>query len=99
MGLLLIHDVIECIAGIHPARWAIVNGKLYLNNGFVAHSLWSLNKRANRSRRQELGGFPEAALANVTELNRTELSFARGRKSRIVATGRASASIVGKGSP
>jgi YHS domain-containing protein len=35
------------IADIDPARWAIVDGKLYLNNGFVAQSLWSLNKRSH----------------------------------------------------
>ena len=35
------------IADIDPSRWAIVNGKLYLNNGFVAEKLWSLNKSGN----------------------------------------------------
>ena len=34
-------------ADIDPSRWAIVNGKLYLNNGFVAEKLWSLNKSGN----------------------------------------------------
>jgi YHS domain-containing protein len=32
------------IADIDPSRWAVVDGKLYLNNGFVAEKLWSLNK-------------------------------------------------------
>ena len=35
------------IADVDPSRWAIVNGKLYLNNGFVAQRLWSLDKRGN----------------------------------------------------
>ena len=35
------------IADIDPSRWAIVSGKLYLNNGFVAEKLWSLNKSGN----------------------------------------------------
>lgn len=35
------------IADIDPSRWAVVDGKLYLNNGLLAQSLWSLNKRGN----------------------------------------------------
>jgi len=35
------------IADIDPSRWAIVDGKLYLNNGFVAEKLWSLNRSGN----------------------------------------------------
>jgi YHS domain-containing protein len=35
------------IADIDPHRWAIVDGKLYLNNGFVAQSLWSLDKHGS----------------------------------------------------
>src|SRR5262245_21595892 len=35
------------IADIDPARWAIVAGKLYLNNNFFSHGLWSLNKNGN----------------------------------------------------
>jgi YHS domain-containing protein len=35
---------LDRIADIDPSRWAIVNGKLYLNNGFVSEKLWSLNK-------------------------------------------------------
>jgi len=35
------------IADIDPARWAIVDGKLYLNNNRFAHALWSLDKSDN----------------------------------------------------
>jgi YHS domain-containing protein len=35
------------IADADPSRWAIVGGKLYLNNGYLAQSLWSLNKSGN----------------------------------------------------
>jgi YHS domain-containing protein len=35
---------LDRIADIDPNKWAIVDGKLYLNNGLVAQSLWSLNK-------------------------------------------------------
>ncbi len=35
------------IADIDPDRWSIVEGKLYLNNNFLAHSLWSLSKSGN----------------------------------------------------
>jgi len=35
------------IADINPDRWAIVAGKLYLNNNFFAQGLWSLNKGGN----------------------------------------------------
>ena len=38
---------INRIADIDPSRWAIVDGKLYLNNGFFAEKLWSLNKSGN----------------------------------------------------
>ena len=38
---------LDRIADIDPSRWAIVKGKLYLNNGFVAQSLWSVNKTGN----------------------------------------------------
>ena len=38
---------LDRIADIDPSRWTIVNGKLYLNNGFVAEKLWSLNKNGN----------------------------------------------------
>jgi YHS domain-containing protein len=35
------------IADIDPDQWAIVNNKLYLNNGFFAQSLWSLDESGN----------------------------------------------------
>ena|ERR1700756_2201267 len=35
------------IADIDPEEWAIVAGKLYLNNGFFAQTLWSLDKSGN----------------------------------------------------
>jgi YHS domain-containing protein len=35
------------IADIDPSEWTIVDGKLYLNNGLFAQSLWSLNKSGN----------------------------------------------------
>ena len=37
---------IDRIADIDPKQWAIVDGKLYLNNNFFSQSLWSLNKSA-----------------------------------------------------
>jgi YHS domain-containing protein len=38
---------INRIADIDPSRWAIVNGKLYLNNNYLSNHLWSLNKSGN----------------------------------------------------
>ena len=35
------------IADIDPDEWTIVNDKLYLNNGFLAQTLWSLDKSGN----------------------------------------------------
>src|ERR1700747_94359 len=35
------------IADIDPDEWAIVNDKLYLNNGFPAKSPWSLDNTRN----------------------------------------------------
>ena len=35
---------IDRIADIDPKQWAIVDGKLYLNNNFFSQTLWSLNK-------------------------------------------------------
>jgi YHS domain-containing protein len=35
------------IADIDPDEWEIVNDKLYLNNGFLAQTLWSLDKSGN----------------------------------------------------
>ena len=38
---------INSIADITPKRWAIVDGKLYLNNNFFAQTLWSADKAGN----------------------------------------------------
>ena len=38
------------IADIDPDEWSIVNNKLYLNNGFLAQTLWSLDKAGNIAR-------------------------------------------------
>ena len=38
---------INRIADIDPSRWAIVDGKLYLNNNYLSYHLWSLNKSGN----------------------------------------------------
>ncbi len=35
---------IDRIADIDPGKWAIVGGKLYLNNNLFSQTLWSLNK-------------------------------------------------------
>jgi len=35
---------LDRIADIDPARWAIVDGKLYLNNGRISQTLWSIDK-------------------------------------------------------
>jgi YHS domain-containing protein len=35
------------IADIDPDEWAIVKDKLYLNNGFLAQTLWSFDKSGN----------------------------------------------------
>jgi YHS domain-containing protein len=35
------------IADIDPDEWAIVNGKLYLNNNFFSQTLWSFDKSGN----------------------------------------------------
>ena len=40
---------INRIADIDPSRWAIVDGKLYLNNNYLSYHLWSLNKSGNIS--------------------------------------------------
>ncbi len=37
---------IDRIADIDPSRWAIVDGKLYLNNGRVSQALWSVSRAA-----------------------------------------------------
>jgi YHS domain-containing protein len=38
---------LNSVADIDPEEWAIVGGKLYLNNGFFAQRLWSLDKSGN----------------------------------------------------
>src|SRR5208282_1450502 len=38
------------IADIDPEEWAIIKDKLYLNNGFLAQTLWSLDKSGNIGR-------------------------------------------------
>lgn len=35
---------LDRIADVDPERWAIVGGKLYLNNNLFAHALWSLDE-------------------------------------------------------
>ena len=35
------------VADIDPDEWTIVNDKLYLNNGFLAQTLWSIDKSGN----------------------------------------------------
>jgi len=41
---------LDSIADIDPEEWAIVGGKLYLNNGFFAQRLWSIDKSGNIER-------------------------------------------------
>jgi hypothetical protein len=41
---------LNTIADIDPDEWAIVNGKLYLNNNFFSQALWSLDKSGNIAR-------------------------------------------------
>jgi YHS domain-containing protein len=48
-------------ADIDPDRWAIVEGKLYLNNGLIAQTLWNLDKPENISRANK--NWPEIAKA------------------------------------
>jgi YHS domain-containing protein len=38
------------IADIDPEEWAIIKDKLYLNNGFLAQTLWSFDKSGNIAR-------------------------------------------------
>jgi YHS domain-containing protein len=35
------------IADVDPHQWAIVDGRLYLNNSAFAHGLWSLRRRGH----------------------------------------------------
>jgi YHS domain-containing protein len=41
---------LNTIADIDPDEWAIVNGKLYLNNNFFSQALWSLDKSGHIAR-------------------------------------------------
>jgi YHS domain-containing protein len=41
---------LNTIADIDPDEWAIIDGRLYLNNNFFSQTLWSFNKRGNISR-------------------------------------------------
>ena len=38
------------IADIDPEEWAIVDGKLYLNNNFFSQTLWSLDRHGHIAR-------------------------------------------------
>ena len=49
-GYCAIAIALNQIADIDPDEWAIVNNKLYLNNGFLAQTLWSLDKSGNIAR-------------------------------------------------
>ena len=49
-GYCAIAIALNQIADIDPEEWAIVNNKLYLNNGFLAQTLWSLDKSGNIAR-------------------------------------------------
>jgi len=52
------------IADIDPSRWAVVKGKLYLNNGFISEKLWSLHKQRNiESADRNWLRFPKQALS------------------------------------
>ena len=51
---------IDRIADISPTEWTIFEGKLYLNNNFFSHRLWSLNKiRRVQSADKNWAGFPK----------------------------------------
>ena len=58
---------LDRIADIDPRRWAIVGGKLYLNNGYLAQDLWSLNKSGNiASADSKLAAVSEESHGQVT---------------------------------
>ena len=59
---------INRIADIDPSRWAIVDGKLYLNNNFLSYHLWSLHKSGNIA----------AADRNLLPLDQILLAFRAG---------------------
>jgi YHS domain-containing protein len=50
------------IADIDPERWAIVDGRLYLNNNRLAHALWSLDRTGHiESADRHWPAFPKLA--------------------------------------
>jgi hypothetical protein len=49
-GAVMVAIALNTIADIDPDEWAIVNGKLYLNNNFFSQALWSLDKSGNIAR-------------------------------------------------
>jgi hypothetical protein len=53
---------IDRIADIDPSRWAIVDGKLYLNNNLLSQTLWSVSTRGKIvSADQHWAVFPKTA--------------------------------------
>ena len=53
---------INRIADIDPARWTIVDGKLYLNNNLLSQALWSVSTRGKIvSADQHWAVFPKTA--------------------------------------
>ena len=53
---------INRIADIDPARWTIVDGKLYLNNNLLSQTLWSVSTRGKiGSADQHWAIFPKTA--------------------------------------
>jgi hypothetical protein len=62
---------IDRIADIDPSRWAIVEGKLYLNNNYLSYHLWSLNKSGNISSADRNWPFyPKKAVSEVDEFSK-----------------------------
>jgi YHS domain-containing protein len=52
------------IADIDPARWAVVDGRLYLNNNRLAHALWSLDRGGHiESADRNWPAFPKEVVA------------------------------------
>ena len=57
---------IDRIADIDPARWAIVGGRLYLNNNRLVHALWSVNPGGHiDSADQHWAAWPKAPQAEA----------------------------------
>jgi len=56
------------IADIDPARWAVVEGKLYLNNNRVSYGLWALDKTGNiAAANRNWGVFPKKTESAATD--------------------------------